>query len=136
MQAFVDETNAFASDMKVRYWRELTVAEFKTFLAIILYLGIVKYPSRGLAWSLFRFYGSNFVKSMISKFRFETVLRCWHFMNTAKMTEVERKAAKKKDAFYSVTPFLELLSKNFNKYYQAGQGLDIDESCIDFKDGQ
>ena len=133
MQTFVEATNDFAKATNRKKWRKLTIPEFKTFLAMVLYLGLVKYPSRGMAWSIYKFYGSEFVKSMMSQSRFEQILSCWHYMNTADLSDKERREAKKNDAFYSVTPFLELLAENFNKWYQAGQGLDIDESCFDFK---
>ena len=71
MDTFIASTNAFAKTTKKKYWRELTLDEFKTFLAIILHLGMVKPPSRSDAWSLYPRYGNDWVKSMMSKTRFE-----------------------------------------------------------------
>jgi len=83
MQTFIGATNAFAKSMRKQEWRDLTLVEFKTFLAIILHMGMVKGPSRTDQWSFDLRYGNAWLKSMMSKTRFEAILRCLHYMNTA-----------------------------------------------------
>jgi len=64
IEIFVKNTNSFAKTNRQRYWHDLTVAEFKTFMSICLYLGIVKYPAKTDAWSGNKFYGSSSVASI------------------------------------------------------------------------
>ena len=62
MEVFVRNTNSFAQSTHEMHWNVLTVPEFKTFMSVCLYLGIVKYPSKMDAWSDNKFYGSNWVQ--------------------------------------------------------------------------
>jgi hypothetical protein len=48
---WVEETNNYANDTKLKEWYDVTPMEFKTFLAIVFYLGIVKLPERRMAWA-------------------------------------------------------------------------------------
>ena len=133
MTTYVDATNGFARSTRRLDWRELTVAEFKTFIAVVIHFGMVKTPTRQDAWSFSKRYGNEFVKSMLSRSRFEAILRCLHYMNTAEFTPAEKKQMKKKDPFYSVKPFLDRLAQNFLQWYNPDQKIDIDESCFAFK---
>jgi hypothetical protein len=66
LTAFVNATNDHGRNntvQKKRHWKDVTVEEFKTFLGIVLHLGIVKYPSRGMAWRKDNKYGSPWVLS-------------------------------------------------------------------------
>jgi hypothetical protein len=81
LTTFVNATNAFGkkSIWYVKHWfKDLDIAEFKTFFSIVLYLGVIKYPSRKLAFEDSAF-GSVFVRSLVSLNRFNMILRAMHF---------------------------------------------------------
>ena len=59
VQIFVIRTNSFARNNNKERWYDLTAVEFKTFLSICLYLGVVRFPSKMDAWSEENFYGSE-----------------------------------------------------------------------------
>ena len=53
LTVFVNATNEHGKNntsQAKRAWKDVTIEEFKTFIGIVLHLGIVKYPRRGMAW--------------------------------------------------------------------------------------
>jgi hypothetical protein len=48
---WVEETNNYANDTILKGWYDVTPMEFKTFFAIVFYLGIVKLSQRHMKWA-------------------------------------------------------------------------------------
>ncbi len=56
---FVAATNAYGA-FNIARWKTLTIQEFKSFLVIVLYLGVVKYPKRSFHhYALQSYYGRH-----------------------------------------------------------------------------
>ena len=90
LKTFIEATNAFGQyTTPGNRWKDLNEKEFKTFIGIILHMGVVKYPRRDLAWSKGK-YGSPWVRSMMLQSRFEQILKCWHWVDTSKLSQKER----------------------------------------------
>ena len=49
-ETFVRNTNSYARNTHIRSWRDVDVPELKTFLSIVLFLGVKKFPTRHMAW--------------------------------------------------------------------------------------
>jgi hypothetical protein len=47
---FIAATNSYARANDRAEWEDVTMPEFKVFLALLLYFGIVTLPSRRMAW--------------------------------------------------------------------------------------
>ena len=134
MENFVSNTNAYASSTKDSDWKkQLTVKELDVFFACIIYLGIVRLPTRRAAWSKNERYSIPFLKNLMSGKRFEAILRNLHYVNTAALTTEEKAVRGRQSSFWQVQEFLVRLSGNFYRYFSPGQFLDIDEMCIYFK---
>ena len=134
MENFVRNTNSYASSTNDLDWiKPLTRNELDAFFASILYLGIVKLPTRRAAWSNSERYGVPFLKNLMSGRRFEAILRNLHYINTAGMTREEKAARGAESSFWQVQGFLSQLCNNFYRYFSPGQFLDIDEMSIYFK---
>ena len=136
LTAFVNATNDHGRNntvQKKRHWKDVTVEEFKTFLGIVLHLGIVKYPSRGMAWRKDNKYGSPWVRSMMFQERFEVILKNWRWVDTSLLTDAERKQKNKENCFWTVESFLDGLSATFLSCYNPHQKANIDEGCFPFK---
>jgi hypothetical protein len=133
IQQFIDQTNSYAANNKSRNWtRDTDMVEFKSFLAIILYMGLNRRPSIPMYWSD-SLLSSPWVQQMMSYTRFRELLRCWHWDDTSLLDKETIKAKKKVDPFFTVKPFLKRLSDNFTHYYVLPQKCCIDESCFPFK---
>eukprot|EP01038_Epipyxis_sp_PR26KG_P015102 gene15102-20320_t len=73
---FVDNTNEYAINTGAKKWYKLTVVELKTFLANVIHLGLIKYPTRDWAWQDCKDYGSTkFCYGSMTKSRFEMILK-------------------------------------------------------------
>jgi len=95
---FVAATNAYGQ-FNIARWNTVTIQEFKSFLAIVLYLGVVKYPKRSMPWQRKGKYSSPWVRSVMKEYRFEQILRCWHWTDTSNISDRERKRRNKENSF-------------------------------------
>ena len=73
----------------------------KAFIAIILELGVIKYPNRDIAWEKSD-HGNKFVRDLMSKERFNQIIRCWRYENYAGTTSDQRKALRKEQPFWGL----------------------------------
>lgn len=81
--------------LKDSSWRDVTVGEFKAFIAICLALGYVKFTNREVAFQDHEF-GSLFIRRLMSLERFNLILRCWHWENVGDANrDFERKEKKR-----------------------------------------
>jgi len=133
LDTWVEASNAYAAAKarKKDCWQDLDVPMLRSFISIILFLGLVKYPSVDDAWVG---KGSGtWLPSIMSKWRFQMILQNWHWIDTSQFTAAERKVKNKEKPFWAVDGFISLLSENFSNCYSCGQFLDVDEQCFPFK---
>eukprot|EP01041_Mallomonas_annulata_P012275 gene12275-25802_t len=113
-------------------WIPITILEFKTFLAIILTLGLIEYPSRDTVWGDSPM-SSSFVHSLMTKKRFNLIQRAWHFENEWLYPPEVLRQHKASTPFWHARRFVALMAESFQSWYQCGQRVDIDEQCIPWK---
>jgi len=143
LACFVVATNAYAKlFMSVRWRKDIDVNEFKGFLAIILFFGIIKYPSREDAWK--SQYSSPFVSNIMTYDRFKAISAAWHWENYGDLVpegepnrpnrvRAAAKAKKKGDAFWPVKSLVVRLNAAFRLMWNPHQRVDLDEQSIGFK---
>lgn len=132
VSTFVTATENFGSRYFGRSWKHLDVNEFKSFFSIILVLGLIPVTSRDCAW------GDDgleirFVKILMTKGRFNQILRAWRYEDESMMTEDQIRRNVRQSPFWYVQRFIDSLRVRFRDMYQLGQKVDIDEQCIPFK---
>jgi hypothetical protein len=123
IDTWVDQTNVYVRESNVRGWWELKAKEFKIFLSIVFYLGVVKYPARDEVLKSNSKFSSAFCQFMISKSRFDSILHCLHWESTDSYSSEEYKAKKNTDCFFSIRGFLDKLAVNFMRCYDSHQQL-------------
>ena len=67
LMMFVVATNYFGKTYRSQYWdknKPLDVTELKAFIAIILELGVIKFPNRDVAWEDSK-HGNQFIRDLI-----------------------------------------------------------------------
>lgn len=131
LDTFLSATNAYGFNF-IKDWTLLGLAEFKAFLSIILVLGLYKFPSRKCAFEK-TIYGCQFANRLMNLGRFNNILRAWHYEDYTKYSEDNLKQAKKNDPFFPVKAFLVLLAQSFERAFNPGQFMDIDEQSIPWK---
>jgi hypothetical protein len=133
MNSFVTATNSYAAALKRVAWKDVNVPEFKVFVAMLLYFGVVNLPSRRMAWKPNSIFRMPWAATVMTCKRFEAIMHSWHWMDSSHIAEAERKEKNKANPFWSVQGYLDAIAQNFREYYICPQCFDIDEQCIPWK---
>lgn len=88
-------------------------------------MGLVKLPEIRLYWSTKPIYAQSFPRKIMSRDRFEILLKMLHFSNN----ELEVKS----DRLSKVSYIIKALNQNFQKYYDPPETVCIVESLIPFR---
>ena len=100
--------------------------ETKKFLGLVMYMGLVKYPSISDYWSEDPIFANEFCHSVMSRNRFQLLLRFLHFEDnenpnceSAKLYKIERITCE--------------IINNFKEAQDPGEDIVIDETMIPFR---
>ena len=110
---------------RLKKWKNTDKVEIKKFLAIVLYMGIVKQPTIYSYWSKDPFYKNNFAPEIMSRNRFQLLLRFVHF--------ADNQGEAVDDRLSKVRKLLEILEKNFAKCRRPGETIAIDETMVPWR---
>jgi hypothetical protein len=129
---FVRGTNGYARDTHIFNWVDVDSVELHKFFAILLAFGISCPSERRMAWDspTFRI---PIVSNIMSRTRFEQIMRAWHYINTASIEQAALNRANAADPFWTVEPLVKHVSNVAQRCYNLGQSVSIDEQCIPFK---
>lgn len=94
----------------------------KKFLGILLYMGIVDKPRITNYWSTDPLMATSFVNSVMTRNRFQMILKFWHFANNDEQPEGDR--------LYKLKNMCDALLSRFQEIYIPGKQLSIDESMV------
>jgi hypothetical protein len=130
---FIAATNSYARAKGRSEWEDVTASEFKVFLALILYFGIVNLPSRRMAWGNGSIYRLPWAAALMPVRRFEAILNNWHWTDASSLSDEERRARNRANCYWTVQGFCDLLCKSFEEHYTCPQCFDVDEQCIPWK---
>lgn len=131
----VEETNRFAEQVmaktpnkscRLKKWQPTNCFEMKRFFGILIWMGLVKLPQLSLYWSNTKTFEQTFIKSIMSRNRFEILLRMLHFANNDLHHD-------KNDRLFKIRPILEMLNEKFKFHYTPNEQLCVDESLIPFR---
>ena len=107
---------------------EINNDDLYAYLALKIYMGILKLPKKEMYWSSSILYHNNFISSLMPKCYFKFIESSLHFVEIN-----EEENVKKKDPRYKLGKILDLLNEKFNKYYILEQQITIDETIVNFK---
>lgn len=132
LDKFVTESNKYATGTKRNRWKSLTIGRFNQFLAIICYMGVTKLPTRRHYWSdgVFK---QPFVSDIMSFEDFNSILLCWHYIDTTPYNIMEIKNRNNIDPFWCLADYINDLNILSQSLFQPFRNIDIDEQCIPFK---
>jgi hypothetical protein len=132
MNQFVRSSNGFASDTNIPNWVDIDSDELRKFFAILLVFGISCPSERRMAWNSPTF-KIPIVSSIMSRTRFEQIMRAWHYINTARIEQAALNRANAADPFWTVEPLMKHVCLVSQRCYNLSQSISIDEQCIPFK---
>ena len=123
--------------------RGIEKEDILAFIGVRIYMGFHKYPSLEDYWNKDILY-KNVLKEIMPKNYYFLIAKAIHFPEKEKKkdecsstTEGDSSACEnntgKIDPRYKINLYLEKLALNFQKYYDLGENITIDESLIQFK---
>jgi hypothetical protein len=126
------QTNLFASQKlsnqqsyRLDQWFDTDPNEIRRFFGLIIWMGIVRIPSIKSYWSKNEGFNLKLPCKIMSRNRFELLLRFLHFSDNEKNDKSNR--------LLKIESIVRLLNINFNKYYSPDEVVYVDESLIPFR---
>ena len=107
----------------------MTTNEIKTFLGVLLLMGIVYKPKMRMYWSKDALYSTPLFSEVMSPDRFELIMKFFHFNDNSTYNPTEEN----RDSLHKVQPLIEALHERCQKVYYPGQNLSVDEMLVLFK---
>lgn len=127
------QTNLYASQIlsnnksnRLNTWSSTNKYEIKRFFGLIMWMGLVKLPTIALYWSKDACFEQSFPRTVMSRNRFEMLLRMIHFTDNKQVNESANQLSK-------VQVLIDTLNESFTEYFTPGQTLCVNESIIPFR---
>ncbi|KAL6421072.1 hypothetical protein ACFW04_013596 [Cataglyphis niger] len=127
-----EQTNIYATQIlsqkrssRLNQWIPTNKFEIKKLFGLLIWMGLVKLPEISLYWSKNPVFAQSVPKLVMSRNRFELLLRMLHFVNNEN--------ANIEDRLYKIAPIIQKLKENYAKYYNPPEIICIDESIIPFR---
>ena len=143
IELFVIETNWYAQQYialkgdtikehsNVKNWKETDTHEMRTFLGVLLLMGIVYKPRMTLYWSTDEIFSTPIFSQVISRNRFFLLLKFLHFSNNDDPSFDPKD--ENRDRLHKVRPLINMIRQRCKKIYYPGKNLSVDESLVLFK---
>lgn len=135
LQLMTEETNRNASQVlasvrisrksRLNEWKNTDPTEMKQFLGILMWMGLVPMPRLSDYWSKNLLYKNFIAPKIMSRNRFQLLLRFWHFNNNENLRRDGRIA--------KILPLLKKLNGLFCSLKNAEKEIVVDETMIPFR---
>lgn len=103
----------------------------KSFIAIILLMGIIHKPSIDMYWVTDELLCTPVFSKIMTRNRFQLILKFLHFNNNEDPNFDPQN--EDRDRLHKVRPLIEMLRERCYAVYYPGQNLSVDESLVLFK---
>ncbi|XP_017478567.1 PREDICTED: piggyBac transposable element-derived protein 4-like [Rhagoletis zephyria] len=132
LDLIVLETNRYASQCvqkdslphsRIQKWTPTDRDEIEKLLGIIIWMGLCPFPSMQSYWKKNTIY-PNCLPSIISRNRFQVLLKMLHFNNNENLTE---------DRLQKLSPLIEKLRESFQQPIIPSEYVCIDETLVPFR---
>ena len=115
---------------RAKSWQPVTTSEMRVFIAIILYMGLVRMPNYEMYWSTNDLIGLKNFTSLMSRGRFMGILTFFHASDNTQQHARDHPAY---DAGYKVNVLAKLLIGKWQSTYNMDREISVDETLIPFK---
>jgi hypothetical protein len=112
-------------------WRPTTLEEMKTFLRLIILMGIAYKPRVHMYWSTDELLSTPIFGQVIPRDRFQILLRFFHFADNEDPNYDARDP--NWDRLHKVRPVIDMVRARFTQVYSPGKNLSVDESLVLYK---
>ena len=111
-------------------WTETNVPEMKAFLAILLFMGFVKFPAYQDYWTTESIMEMPGFRSIMPRNRFNAIMQFLHLANNEDALPVQDP---NHDKLFKGLPFIDTLVTAWQNAYYPGKHLSVNESIVAFK---
>lgn len=142
ISTFVLETNRYATNYlaahvnrlsphsRLKDWTNVTVAEMKAFLAIVLNMGLICKPTIESYWSQKSSQSTTWFRKLMSRNRFEIILKFFHITDVSNIPQHGQPDYNPLGRFQ---PLIDHANRLFRQFYTPNQSMSIDESLVGTK---
>ncbi|KAL8591134.1 hypothetical protein ACOMHN_063758 [Nucella lapillus] len=123
-------TSSMSRVRNARSFTRTTSEEMRAFLAIHLYMGVIKLPSYRLYWSTREDLHQRSITKVMSKNRYEELVVNFHLNDS---TQNPPRGHPDHNKLYKVMPIISHAKRTFPTLYKPHQNLAVDEAMIKFK---
>ena len=132
--------NSFGTYPFLYVTRGISREDILAFIGMRIYMGIRKYPNIECYWNGSFLYKTDFNTIMPKNYYF-LLAKCLHFPEKEENNEKDKKSCESDtyenggmiDPRHKINLYLEKLAENFQKNYELGENITIDESLLHFK---
>ena len=111
-------------------WHPTDPREMKQFLGLLFLTGIIRKPAINLYWSTDPLYSTPLFGAIMSRNRFQLLLKFLHFNDNAEMPGADDPSP---DKLFKVRPLVDHLCEKFGEVYTPSSNISIDESLLLWK---
>ena len=140
MNCFVTETNRYAKEFidstnlsrssRANDWYDTDPKEMRQFFGLLFLMGIVRKPRLDMFWSKDPLYSTPIFSAIMSRNRFQLILKFLHFNDNSQMAPANDPSP---DKLYKLRPLIDHLFEKFQEVYTPSQNVSIDESLLLWK---
>jgi len=105
---------------KFHSWEPIVLEDMTKFIGLLLWMGVVKYLNIADYWSKAERYENSVAPKIMSRNKFELILRFWHFS--------DNETSDKSDRLYKIRNILDKINFNFEHLLTPGEIIAVDES--------
>lgn len=106
-------------------WVPTNDVEIKQFLGLLMWMGLVQMPSLKDYWSVKMLYKNCVAKNIMSRNRFELILRFWHFADNDQAPESDR--------IFKIRNLITKMVHNFQNIMEPEEMMAVDETMVPFR---
>lgn len=117
----IEKRKAIKKSNRLSKWQDVSAAEMKVFIGLLLQMGPCTFPSIEHYWSTNKLYNVNFWRSHMSRNRFQLLLRYFHLVDNSILSA---------DRLYKVRPILNHFNNIMRENYVPDKNICIDESMM------
>ena len=114
------KTQQLRERSKTLQWKPTTNEEMFKFLGIILEMGLGQMPEIDYYWSKSKLFRSEVIQNTMSRDRFESLLKCFHFF-------INQEARTDQDRLFKLRQLLDLLKARIQSIYSPGSIISIED---------
>ena len=140
LNCFVAETNRYADEFiaegnlrrrsRANDWSPTDRKEMKQFMGLFFLMGIIHKPAIHMYWSTDPLFCTPIFSAIVSRNRFQLLLKFLHFNDNCQMPEPNDPSA---DKLFKLRPLLDHLFEKFQEVYVPARNISIDESLLLWK---